>query len=135
MEENENVDGVQTDNMAVEPTEEVACPSREQILEGSRKENKRGDEREQQTYNKALVLGYAVGMIFLAIVMLVTVFVEDRVPTELYMCYSSVYATSGLYYGIKASKRRGFFLACGILGVITCIIFIVFWILQLCGVA
>ncbi len=116
-------------------TQENSELSREEILAASRKENKDGDEREQQTYNRATSLGYGVGMILLAIVMLVSVIVEDKIPAELWMCYSAVWATSGLYYGIRTSKHKWLFLASGIIGIIACVFFTVFWILQLCGVA
>ncbi len=109
--------------------------SREDILAASRKENKDGDEREQQTYNRALSLGYGVGMILLGIVMIVSVIVEDKIPAELWMCCSVVWATSGLYYGIRTSKHKWLFLASGIISIIACVFFTVYWILQLCGVA
>ncbi len=134
MEENENITEVQTDETGAESGAQENGLSRDDILAASRKENKNGDEREQQTYNRALSLGYGVGMIFLAIVMLVTVCVENEVPAELYMCYSAVWATCSLYYGIKATKRRWFFLVSGIIGVMACTFFTVAWILNLCGV-
>lgn len=128
MEENEN-----------KPQEESAeegntQPSREQILAASRKENKNGDERDMQAYNKALQLAYGVGMICLSVIMIVNIIVEDMLPLEMWICFSAIMATQGLYYGIKTAKRKWLFLTEGILGVVCFIFFLVAWILKLCGV-
>lgn len=114
--------------------EEPAPLSREQILEASRKENKNGDEREMQAYNKSLQLAFGVGMICLGVIMLVNVIVEDILPLEMWICFSAMMATMGLYYGIKTVKRKWLFLTEGIIGVITFIFMLVAWILKLCGI-
>ena len=129
MEENENKP------QEVTTEEENAQPSREKILALSRKENKHGDEREMQTYNKALQLGYGVGMICLSVVMIVNIIVEDVLPLEMWICFTAYMATMGLYYGIKTNtKKKALFLTEGIFGVACFIFFLVAWILKLCGV-
>lgn len=110
-------------------------PTRDEILAASRKENKNGDERETQTYNKALQLGYSVGFMCLALIMLVNIIVQDVLPVEMWISFSAIWATSGLYYGIKTNtKRRALFLTEGIFCSGTFIFFLVAWILRLCGV-
>lgn len=130
MEENEN--------KPVEVTEEAQQDtqglSREEILAMSRKENKNGDEREAQSYKTGLQLAYGVGMLFLGIVMLVRVILEDKIPADLWICFTAMMATLGLYYGIKTAKYRALFLTMGVLGALSCILFTVMWILELCGV-
>lgn len=134
MEENEKSD-VETVQAEEERTEEAASPTRDEILAASRKENKNGDERETQTYNKALQLGYSVGFMCLALIMLVNIIVQDVLPVEMWISFSAIWATSGLYYGIKTNtKRRALFLTEGIFCSGTFIFFLVAWILRLCGV-
>lgn len=124
MDENEN-----------KPAEgEAVQPSREEVLAASRKENKNGDEREMQSYNKALQLAYGVGMICLSVIMLVNIIVKDTLPLEMWICFSAVMATQGIYYGIKTAKRKWLFLFEGIFGVACFIFFLVAWILELCGI-
>lgn len=125
MEENENK----------QQEEQSLQSSREEILALSRKENKHGDEREMQTYNKALQLGYGVGFICLSLVMIVNIIVDDVLPLEMWICFTAYMATMGLYYGIKTNtKKKALFLTEGIFGVACFIFFLVAWILKLCGV-
>ena len=119
MEENEN--------------KEITQLSREEILAISREENKNGDEREKQIYKNAIQIAYSIGLIMTGIILLVSSII-DKLPSELLIVYMGMSGTTGLYCGIKFTKHRRLFLASGIICLITCVFFIVFWILGLCGV-
>ena len=110
-------------------------PTRDEILESSREENKQGDEREKNIYGKGLQIAYSVGIILIGIISLVNTIVVDKTPVELWIVYMGITAVWSLYYGIKVDKRRPLFLACGIICSITFIFFTVSWILELCGVS
>ena len=113
---------------------EATQPSREEILATSRRENKRGDEREAQENLKGMGLAYSVGILIMGIVYLVNVLIEKEPPLELMMAYMGMTATWSIWYAVKSNKHRGLFVACGVLSTVTFIFFTVFWILKLCGV-
>ena len=113
--------------------EEKTQLSREEILEMSREENKNGDEREKQIYKNAIQIAYSIGLILTGIILLVSSII-DKLPSELLIVYMGMSGATGLYCGIKFTKRRRLFLASGIICTITCVFFVVFWILELCGV-
>lgn len=126
MEENEN--------KVLDVTEEEnAQPTREEILAISREENKNGDEREKQLYKSAIQIAYSVGSLLTGIIVLVSS-VFDKVPAELMIIYTAMTGTMALYCGIKFTKRKRLFLACGGGLLAICVFFIVYWILGLCGV-
>lgn len=118
-----------------ESTEEKQTPTREEILAISRRENKNGDEREAQNLLRATGLAYSVGLIVIGIIQIVNAIIDNEIPLELYMIYTAMTATMGLYCGIKTVKHRALFLACGAVCGVCSIIFTVMWILKLCGVA
>lgn len=123
------------ENKPLETTEETnAQLTREEILESSRKENKQGDEREQNLYGKGIRLAYSIGVILIGIISLVNAIVVDKSPAELWIVYMGMTAVWSLYYGIRVGKHRPLFLFCGIFCSLTCVFFIVIWILGLCGV-
>ena len=120
----------------IEVTEEaVTPPTRDEILESSRVENKQGDEREKNIYGKALQIAYSIGIILIGVISLVNTIVVGKTPIELWIVYMGITAVWSLYYCIKVNKRRPLFLACGIICSIAFILFTVSWILELCGVA
>lgn len=123
------------DNKSSEITEDANVQlTREEILESSRKENKQGDEREQDLYNKGVRLAYSLGVLLIGIITIVNTIVLNKIPTEIWIVYMGMTTVWSLYYGIKADKRRPLFLACGIICSIVCVFWIVYWILGLCGV-
>lgn len=114
--------------------EQITKPSREQILAISRKENKKGDEREVQENLKGMGFAYSVGILICGIVYLVDVLAGRETPVELMMAYMGMTAVWAIYYAVKTSKHRALFVACGVLSTVTFLFFTVFWILKLCGV-
>lgn len=123
------------ENIPAETTAETnAQLTREEILEISRKENKQGDEREQNLYGKGMRIAYSIGVILIGIISIVNAIVIEKTPIELWMVYMGMTAVCLLYYGIKVGKNRPLFLACGIVCCIACVFFTVLWILGLCGV-
>lgn len=116
-----------------ERDEKAEQPAREDILAASRNENKNGDEREKQIYKSAIQVAYSIGFILTCVIMLVSS-VMGRLSAELMIVYTGMAGTMGLYCGIKFTKRKPLFLACGAVCILACATFIVYWILQLCGV-
>lgn len=108
-------------------------PTREDILAASRNENKNGDEREKQIYKNAIQIAYSIGFILTCVIMLVSS-VMGKLSAELMIVYTGMSGTMGLYCGIKFTKRKPLFLACGAVCLFACAVFIVYWILQLCGI-
>ena len=84
MAENENrpveVNEIQPDEGNEVQVNERALPSREEILATSRKENKRGDERDVQENMRGMGFAYSVGILICGIVYLVNVLVEREHP-------------------------------------------------------
>lgn len=109
--------------------------SREEILAISRKENKRGDEREARSMQAAMQLAYSVGLMVVGVVQLVDVCLDQQIPFELYMIYMAMTATMALYCGIKMTRLKAFFLTVGVIIGVCFIGTTVAWILRLCGVA
>ncbi len=152
MEENGNTDDVrieeQADEMTVEPTEEGTTwvdvtdlfegeeepPTKEQILEGARKENEKGDEREKQDFIKASSIAMSVGFFIAGIIMLVSVIVKDVFPMEVLAVTSGMQATQSLIVGLRNRRSKKLYLTVGIIDAICCVGSVVIWILQLCGV-
>ena len=123
------------ENKQAETTEEANSQlTREEILASSRQENKHGDEREQNINGKGMRLAYSIGILLIGIISLVNTIVLDKTPTEIWIVYMGMTAVWSLYYGIKVGKRRPLFLACGVICSITCVLFTVIWILELCGI-
>lgn len=108
--------------------------SRDEILEISRNENKNGDEREKQIYKSAIQIAYSIGIILTGIIMLVTSVLNRELPAELMIVYFGMAGTSGFYCGVKLTKRKPLFFAGGIICSMACLLFIIYWILRLCGV-
>ncbi len=123
-----------SENKPLETTEEAnSQPTREEILAISREENKNGDEMDRHVYKTAIQIAYGVGLLLTGIVILVsTIFSE--LPTELMIVYMGMAGATGMYCGVKFTRRRALFLASGVICLISCVAFIVIWILQLCGV-
>lgn len=108
-------------------------PTREEILAISRAENKNGDERERDIYKTAIQIAYSVGLLLTGIIIFVAS-IFDSLPTELMIVYMGMSAATGLYCGIKSAQKRKLLLSCGVICSLLCVFFIVFWILELCGV-
>ena len=124
-----------TQPVAEEGSEEKGDkPTREQILEISRKENKRGDERDMQVNTRGMAMAYSVGVLVVALVNLVNVLVGRGMVVELMMAYAGMTAVWSIYYVVKTGKHKALFWVCGILCAITFLFFSAFWILKLCGV-
>ncbi|MCM1438884.1 MAG: DUF6442 family protein [Roseburia sp.] len=115
--------------------EEKQTLSREEILAISRKENKNGDERDACITQRAMQFAFAAGLLVVGIVQIVLAALDRQVSLELYMVYTAMVTTQGLYCAIKMTKHKGLFIACGVMGGLTFVSFTVMWILQLCGVA
>lgn len=124
------------ENKPAKTTEEVnERLARDEILASSRKENKTGDEREQNLYGKGIQIAYSIGILFISIISIVNTIVLDKTPIELWIVYAAMTAVSSLYYAVRVGKHKPLFLACGIICGIACVFFTVMWILELCGVA
>lgn len=123
-------------NKPTEIIEEVkTSPTRDEILAISREENKNGDEMEKDTYKIAIQIAYSLGLLLIGIIMLVSSILNRGLPTELMIVYMGMTGTSGLFCGIRITKNKKLFLTSGVLCLIACVLFIVLWILELCGVA
>ncbi len=108
--------------------------TREEILASSRKENKNGDERDQNLYNKSMSIAYSIGILLIVIITLVNTIVLDKITAEMWIVYTGMSTVWPLYFGIKVRKHRPLFLACGIICGIACVFWIVYYVLELCGV-
>lgn len=124
MEENEN--------KAVE--EEVAQPSREEILAMSREENKNGDEMKKNIYKTGAYLGFRVGVLIAIIFSAVDLIVNkgNTLLLPLYCVIFGMMATNCIYIGIK-EKKKGLFAIAVVLAVMV-VILTVLSILILFGV-
>ncbi len=109
--------------------------TREEILASSRKENKQGDERDKNLYNKGMRIAYSIGVLLIGIITIVNTIVLDKITAEIWIVYMGMTTAWSLYYGIKVRKHRPLFLACGIICGIACVFWIVYYILGLSGVA
>ncbi|MDE6850526.1 MAG: hypothetical protein K2J54_04285 [Clostridia bacterium] len=127
MEENEN----KTFEIA---EEEVSQPSREEILATAREENKDGDEREKQFFVKANSLAVSIGLVFAGLIILVSSLVEKRVPVEVMLIAMAMQSVQAFIAARGVRKTRKLYLAVGIVEAALAVLFLVIWILQLCGV-
>ena len=127
MEENEN----KTVEVA---EEEVTQPSREEILAMSRKENKKGDEREGQWYAKAGTFAFCCGLLLAGIILIVSVFAEDKLRCDILLIVSAMQAVQQIIVGLHNRRLRKVSLTAGIVEAVCSVIFLILWILQLCGV-
>lgn len=126
MQEDENKSQVVTEEADDKPT-------RDEILARSRAENRHGDERDNHIYKSAIQIAYSIGLILTGIIMLVSSILGE-LPAELMIVYMGMTGTMGLYCGIRFTKRKPLFIACGVICLIASAFFTVYWILQLCGV-
>ncbi|MDE7257433.1 MAG: hypothetical protein K2N50_05715 [Clostridia bacterium] len=127
MEENEN----KTFEVA---EEEVAQPTREEILATAREENKDGDEREKQFFVKANSLAVSIGLVFAGLIILVSSLVEKRVPVEVMLIAMAMQSVQAFIAARGVRKTRKLYFAVGIVEAVLAVLFLVIWILQLCGV-
>ncbi len=145
MEEDKNVDGVQTEVQTEEEgTEwvdvtdlfegEEETPTKEQILEGARKENEKGDERERQDLIKANSIAMSAGLFIAGIIIIVSVFVKDVFPYEVMMITCGMQAAQNLFVGVRNCRLRKLYFTVGIIEAICAVTFSVVWVLNLCGV-
>ncbi len=114
--------------------EQSRAVDREKILEQSRAENKDGDEREKQYLYRGAYLATAVGFLLYGIISIVLAFLDKRMPYEMNIVTFAILGTMYLIFGIKTSKRKPLFLATGIVCLVSCLIALVCWILDLSGV-
>ena len=108
--------------------------NKEQILAKSREENKHGDERERQQYSVANSLGFAIGLMLAGIVVLVTVVCTGRLPVEVMFLVTAMQAAQSLVIGINVRRQRKLYLMVGVIESAMSLVFLIFWILELCGV-
>ena len=108
--------------------------SREEILAISREENKHGDEREKQYYLKANALAFSVGLLVAGIIIIVTVLTSGRLPAEILLLTCSMQAVQSIVVAVGTRKLRKMYLVIGITEAVVAVFFLVYWILQLCGV-
>ncbi len=109
-------------------------PTKEQILEGVRKENEKGDEREKQELIKANSLAMSVGFFIAGIIIIVSVIVNDVFPVEVLLVTCGMQAVQSIYVGLRNRRLRKLYLTVGIIEAIVGVCLAVLWILQLCGV-
>ncbi len=114
--------------------EEVTQPTREEILATAREENKNGDEREKQCFAKAGTLAFSTGLLIAAVILIVTSIRSDRFPAEIMLMMCGMQAVQSLVVAHGYRKMRKVYLTLGIFEVVCSVLFIVYWILQLCGV-
>lgn len=108
--------------------------SREDILAMSRNENKNGDEKEQQAYVKAGTFAFSAGLVLAGIILIVSVFVEDKLRLDILLLISAMQAVQQLIVGFSHRKMRKVSLVVGIAEAVCAVMFLVLWIIQLCGV-
>ena len=128
MEEKENL------TEAEEVEEKTTALTKEEILAKSREENKGGDEREKQQYSIANSLGFGIGLMLAGIVVLISVICTDRLPSEVMFVVLAMESAQALVIGAKNRRQRKLFLPIGIIECILSVVFLVLWILELCGV-
>ena len=109
--------------------------SKEEILAKSREENKSGDEREKQQYAIANSLGFSVGLMLAGIVVLISVICTDRLPVEVMFVVTAMQSVQALLIGVKVRRQRKLYLTVGIVECVLSVVFLILWILELCGVA
>ena len=63
---------------------------KEEILEKSREENKKGDEREKQAQNKAYAIGASIGLLLCMVVVLLERIVFDRSDDAVWLIYTGM---------------------------------------------
>ena len=129
MEEKEN--SVETE----EVEEKTNALTKEEILAKSREENKSGDEREKQQYAIANSLGFSVGLMLAGIVVLISVICTDRLPVEVMFVVTAMQSVQALLIGVKVRRQRKLYLSVGIVECVLSVVFLILWILELCGVA
>lgn len=133
--ENEDIKPVEENTSTTLEAENDKELSRDEILEISRQENKNGDERERQTYAKASSVAFAVSLLVAGIIILVNVFVKDRLPIEVLLIITSAQAAQSFITAHGVRKTRKLYLTLAILMTIVSVAFLVMWILYLCGIS
>lgn len=108
--------------------------SREEILAGSREENKNGDEREKQYFLKANSFACSIGLLLAGIIILVSSLVEERFPVEVLLITTAMQSAQSFIAARGVRKTRKLYLTVGIAEAVLSVFFLVFWILMLCGV-
>lgn len=107
--------------------------SKEDILAMSRKENRHGDEREQQSIYRAAYLATSVGFLLYGIISIVLALL-DKYSYEMNIVSFAITGTMYTIMGIKTTKRKPLFLAAGLLCIAASVVNLICWILQLCGI-
>ena len=115
-------------------TEEIAQPTREEILATARKENENGDEREKQFYLKANSFAFCIGLMLAGIIILVSSLVENRFPIEVLLITTGMQSAQSFIAARGMRKTRKLYLIIGIAETVCAVFFLVFWILMLCGI-
>ncbi len=117
----------------MEDNEKETSLSKEEILDRSRKENKNGDERENEYLYKGAYIATAVGFILYGIISIVLA-VFDKVSYEMNIVTFAIIGTMYTVFGFKTTKRKPLFLAAGFICLTASVAMLICWILQLCGV-
>ena len=105
--------------------------TKEEILEQSRKENARGDEREQEILKKGINIALMAGLVVLFIVYLVNAVVLERNSYELVAIVFVINGINSIWQGVFGKRLKRAFLAIGIIELAISVAFIVLWILTL----
>ena len=113
---------------------ESAGLSREEILKASREENKGGDERERQFFLKANSYALSIGLLLAGIIILVSTLADKRFPVEVLLITAAMQSAQAFVAAHGMRKTRKLYLTLGICEAVIAVFFLVFWILQLCGV-
>lgn len=122
------------DKQAQETQAQEAAPTREEILEASREENKNGDERERQYFQKGNSAAFATALLVASAILIAAVIRDDRYPCEIMLLITASQAANSLIIFRGSVKTRKLYLVFGIMFVILAVFFLVGWILQMCGV-
>lgn len=117
--------------------EQNTKPTREEILAASREENKKGDERQSLYAAKVNVIAFSVGFVLAAIIFTVSSIMDHHYPLEILLVLAATQAVQNLITAFNKTKDRKTSVILGIIGFIEALIailYLVYWILQRCGV-
>ena len=115
--------------------EQVTTLSKDEVLERSRKENaKRDDERERKLILKGDMIALEVGWLVSFILLLIDRVALNKYNPELAIAFIVTTTVDLILAGKFGRKHKKLYLTLGIIGAIITTIFVVLWILSLCGV-
>lgn len=94
-----------------------------------------GDERQRGRIPWASNVGFIAAELAAVIVLMVTIFVQDRLPTEIYIIlFTGIAAQDIAQACVSPKKQKIVFAVTGALIAACTLMYWVFWILELCGI-